>query len=111
VHLQPDEKDRANWAFGNPLTYNDGLAKVYGTKRFAHNEGFHGKMTTRFNLFKGKRWFQRKAHARLDVAMTYSITHALAMEQRRRVAASPPNHATDSSGQRSASRSSRLAAQ
>ncbi len=93
VRCMPGEKDEADQAFGNPLTYNDPLAFIYGNKRFAHNEGFHGQVTSRFQLFKGKRWFRRKDQARTDVAIVYSIVHCLAMEQRRRAAA----HAVSSS--------------
>lgn len=36
----PDEIDsRRDWAFGNPLTFNDLNSQVYGKARFGHNEG------------------------------------------------------------------------
>jgi hypothetical protein len=83
VRCQPGEADLADQAFGNPLTYNDQMAEVYGCKRFGHNEGLHGQLTTRYNLLKGKRWFRRRSQARTDVAVVFSIIHCLAMKQRR----------------------------
>jgi hypothetical protein len=84
-----DPVDKRDWAFGNPLTYNDLNAAEYGRKRFGRNEGLHGTLSTRFHLNSGKRWFRRAAQARIETAMTLAITHALAIEQRRR-AAEPP---------------------
>jgi len=79
-----------DWAFGNPFTYNDAEAGKFGTARFGHNEGFHGALVSRFQLIKGKRWFRRAAQAEIDIAMTFSIMHALALEQRKRARAAPP---------------------
>jgi hypothetical protein len=90
VRLQPGEEGTADWSFGNPLTFNDRVAAVYGRKRFAHNEGFHGQLTQRFQLYKGKRWFRRASQARTDQAIVFSIIHAIAMEQRDRAALAPP---------------------
>ena len=90
VRCQPGEEAQADWSFGNFLTFNDPIAAEYGRKRFAHNEGFHGHITQRFQLFKGKRWFRRTAQARTDRALVSSITHSLAMEQRTRAGQAPP---------------------
>lgn len=87
VRCQPDQMDEADQAFGNPLTFNDPLSEFYGWKRFAHGEGLHGTLVSRFGLLKGKRWFRRADQAKTDVAMVFSIMHALSMEQRRRAAA------------------------
>jgi hypothetical protein len=84
-----DPVDERDWAFGNPLTFNDLNAAEYGRKRFGHNEGLHGTLSNRFKLIHHKRWFRRAAQARIETAMTFSIMHALALEQRRR-AAEPP---------------------
>lgn len=87
VRVLPGEQDRIDWAFGNPLTYHDQLASIYGRQRFAHGEGFHGHLVSRFQLLKGKRWFRRIDQPRTDTAIVFSVIHALAIEQRRRVAA------------------------
>lgn len=86
VRCEPDVRDRADWSFGNPLTFNDPLAQIYGKKRYAHGEGMHGQLSTRFQLLKGKRWFRRVDQAKTDTAVVFSIIHALAIEQRRRAA-------------------------
>ncbi len=87
VRCQPDELDEADQAFGNSLTYNDRLSKIYGWKRFGHGEGFHGSLVTRFGLLKGKSWIRRADEAKTAVAIVFSIMHVVAMEQRKRVAA------------------------
>lgn len=87
VRCRDHERGHADWAFGNPLTFNDPLARLYGRQRYAQGEGLHGHLTTRFQLLKGKRWFRRADQARTDTAIVYSIMHSLAIEQRRRKAA------------------------
>jgi hypothetical protein len=84
VRILKGEEDRADWTFGNPFTFHDELAEQFGSARFGHHEGFHGHLVTRFSLLKGKAWYRRREQAELDVLMTFSIMHALAMEQRRR---------------------------
>lgn len=76
--------ERRDWLLGNPLTFNSELAEEYGKKRFGHGEGFHGYLSTRFGLTKHKRWFRHHAEARADVALVFSIIHALTIEQRKR---------------------------
>jgi hypothetical protein len=88
--LANEPVDARDWAFGNPFTYNDAEGGRYGTARFGHNEGFHGALSTRFQLVKGKRWFRRATQAETEIAMTFSIMHALALEQRKRAKAPPP---------------------
>jgi len=83
VPIRPDELDRADWSFGNPFTFNDPLAKIYGEKRFGHGEGMHGALERRFGLISDKRDFSCADEARLEVAMVFSIVHALAMERMR----------------------------
>lgn len=86
----PDELDsRRDWAFGNPLTFNDLNSQVYGKARFGHNEGLHGTLSNRYALIRNKRWFRRMDDAETDVAMTFALMHALALEQRRRAKAPP----------------------
>ncbi|HZP74251.1 MAG TPA: hypothetical protein VFA97_12850 [Gaiellaceae bacterium] len=87
-----DTVDKRDWAFGNPLSFNDPAANVYGNRRFGHNEGLHGTLSTRYGLIRNKRWFRRKAQAEVATAMTFALIHAISMEQRRRVrqAAAPP---------------------
>jgi hypothetical protein len=79
-----DPTDKRDWAFGNPLTFNDLAATEYGKRRFGHNEGLHGTLSNRYKLIKNKRWFRRQAQAEIDTAMTFALIHAISMEQRRR---------------------------
>jgi len=92
-HPQDAPSDR-DWSFGNPLTFSDPTSEMYGCARFGHNEGLHGTLSTRFALIRNKRWFRWMAQAEIDTAMTFSVMHALALEQRRRLretlAADPP---------------------
>jgi hypothetical protein len=90
-----DRVDQRDWAFGNPLTFNDLNATEYGKDRFGHNEGLHGALSTRYGLIRNKRWFRRMAQANIDTAMTFALIHAVSLEQRRRVrqAAAPPGAA------------------
>lgn len=81
--IQAGEEHEADYAFGNPLTFNDPIARVYGLKRFGYCEGFHGTMVSRFNLMKGKRWFRRIEQPRSEFSMIGAFVHLLAMEQRR----------------------------
>jgi hypothetical protein len=80
-----DPADRRDWLLGNPLTFNSPEGHEYGRRRFGHNEGFNGALVTRFGLVKGKRWFRRADQARTDVAMVFSIIHAIALYQREQV--------------------------
>lgn len=89
VRLLPGEEHKADWQFGNPLTFNADLGKQFGKNRFGHGEGFHGHLVTRFGLLKGKSWHRRREQAQLDFLMVYCSMHALAMEQRRRANAPP----------------------
>ena len=42
ARILPGEEDKADWTFGNPLTFKDPFAAEYGAGRFGHQEGFHG---------------------------------------------------------------------
>jgi hypothetical protein len=77
-----DPVDKRDWALGNPLTFHSPEGLEYWRCRFSHNEGFHGALVTRFGLVKGKRWFRRLDQARTDVAIVFSIIHAIALYQR-----------------------------
>jgi hypothetical protein len=94
---RPGEYERADLSFGNPLTFNDPMAEIYGHKRFGHGEGFHAMLATRWKLLKQKRWFYRAEQPETEAAIIFSIMHALAMEQRRRAArratSDPPTQA------------------
>lgn len=94
VKLMPGEEDRADWKFGNPLTFNDPVSQTYGTARFGHNEGFHGALVTRFGLLRDKALYADGRQAERDFFAVFSIMHALAMEKRRRepgrASAAPP---------------------
>ena len=78
-------KDKADFAFGNPLTFHDSLASEYGRGRFSTQEGaFGSQFTQRFKLLKNKRWFYRQSQVDLEVAAVMTITHALSLERWRR---------------------------
>jgi hypothetical protein len=79
-----DEKRVPAYLFGNPLTFNDPVAREYGHKRFGHNEGFHSMLGSRYGLTDEKRWFRRRNQVVIECATTFSIMHAVAMEWRRR---------------------------
>jgi hypothetical protein len=87
VRCLPGEENAADFSFGNPLTFHDKTAKVFGRNRFGHNEGLHGTLVTRFGLLKHKHWFRRREQAELDFLMVFCSMHALAMEQRVRARA------------------------
>lgn len=82
---QPGDEDRAEWAFGNPLTFNDPLSGIYGSGRFGHQEGFYGSLVRRFGILDHKGWYRTKAQAETDVTMTFCVMHVIAMEYRRRL--------------------------
>lgn len=88
---QKGEEHEADWVFGNPLTFNDPVAREYGRHRWATHEGMNGsQLTQRFGLLRSKRWFRRKSQAELEVAMVFSILHVLAIEgEKRRPKAQP----------------------
>ncbi len=76
----------AELEFGNPLTFNDPLAREYGQQRFNGQEGaFGSQFTQRFRLLKTKRWFYRQTQVDLEVAAVVTITHALSLERWRRM--------------------------
>jgi hypothetical protein len=98
VRCHPKDEARArDWAFGNPLTFNDLNAKEYGKDRFGRHEGFHGALSTRYKLIEHKRWTRTVSKARIEVSMTFALMHVIGMEQRRRVrlasSAAPPGTA------------------
>jgi hypothetical protein len=98
--LPSERSSKAEFDFGNPLTYHDDLAREYGRQRFHGQEGtFGSQFTQRWKLLKSKRWFYRQTQVDLEVAAVVTITHALSLERWRRaglsagaaaVAASPP---------------------
>ncbi len=79
-----DSDKRRDWALGNGLTFRDPVAAVLGKSRFSRQEGLFSALTTRFHLLDQKRWFRRMDQAKIEVAMTLTLIHALALEQRRR---------------------------
>ena len=85
VRCLPSERGDADLDFGNPLTFNDGLAQEYGRQRFNGQEGaFGSQFTQRWKLLKSKRWFYRQTQVNLEVAAVVTITHALSLERWRR---------------------------
>jgi hypothetical protein len=90
------EHEAIEWDIGNPLTFNDPLARQYGHGRFHSQEGaFGSQFTQRFKLLKSKRWFYRQSQVDLDVAAVITITHALSLERWRRMG--EPKEAADES--------------
>jgi hypothetical protein len=95
----PHDKARAEWDIGNPLTFNDPLAREYGRGRFNGQEGaFGSQFTQRFGLLKNKRWFYRQSQVDLEVAAVVTITHALSLERWRRMGAPACAEADDRDG-------------
>lgn len=92
MRVLPGEQGKPDLAFGNPLTFNDPVAEVYGKQRFALNEGLNSNLSDRFRFNRHKRWFRRRAQVETEASVIFTIMHALAMEQRRRAqtAAQPP---------------------
>jgi len=68
-----DPADVVDWAFGNPLTFNDLIARVLGARRFGHNEGFNGACATRYKALCG--YFRNKAEAELRALMVFCAMH------------------------------------
>ncbi len=67
VKCLPEERSSAaEFDFGNPLTFNDDLAREYGRQRFNGQEGaFGSQFTQRWKLLKSKRWFYRQTQVNL----------------------------------------------
>lgn len=94
--VNPSTDEQPEWILGNPLTFNDAIAKEYGLDRFGQNEGFNSTLGSRFGLNRGKRWIRHGAQVRLEIAMAGCVMHILAAEQRRRARAgqAPPQPAS-----------------
>lgn len=69
--------------FGNPLTFNDPLAREYGQDRFGWGESFHSTLASRFGLLRGRSWFRRKTQVETEFAIAFSAIHALTLGARR----------------------------
>ena len=67
---------------GNGLTFNDPLAGLYGTSRWAYNEGFHGVLATQYKLISGKRYLKPMAQARIDCAVIMACIHLRGIQYR-----------------------------
>jgi hypothetical protein len=92
----PHERASAEWDVGNPLTFNDPLARAYGQARFNGQEGaFGSQFTQRFGLLRSKRWFYRQSQVNLEVAAVVTITHALSLERWRRMGEPAETEATE----------------
>jgi hypothetical protein len=76
--------DEGKFYFGNPLTFNDPLAKEYGQDRFGWGESFHSTLASRFGLLRGRAWFRRKTQVETEFAIAFSAIHALTLERARR---------------------------
>jgi hypothetical protein len=78
-------RDKVEYLFGNPLTFDDAVAGEYGRGRWSYNEGFYGQLVSRFNLLKGKRWIRFADQVKLETSMTFAVMHAVTLEQRARL--------------------------
>ena len=88
VKCLSNDRDKASWEVGNPLTYHDKQAEEYGVPRYNSQEGLFGsQFSQRFKLLRGKRWFYRQSQVDLEVAAVVTITHALSLERHRRMQA------------------------
>jgi hypothetical protein len=81
-----NSNDEPDYSMGNPLTFGSPIAKAYGARRFAVQEGVHSVLTTRFGLVRGPRRIKYADEARLRTAMTFCVMHVLAAAQRTRTA-------------------------
>lgn len=80
------ESDRDS-SVGNPLTYNDPMARAYGRARFARNEGFNGMLASFYKLNGKPRRYRSRQQVRLEMNIVFSIMVSLAIEGRRAEAA------------------------
>lgn len=83
VKCMPGEEDRADESFGNPLTYGDARAQELGEDRFGQGESLHGWAKERFHLFVEGTDYVRLDQFAVDVALTYCLTHGLAIIYRK----------------------------
>jgi hypothetical protein len=88
--VEKTKHEVGNLSLGNPLTYNDRLASVYGKRRHAHQESFHGMLATRFRLNENKRWLRTLAQAELDKNIVFTVLLSQTAETLAQRAASPP---------------------
>jgi hypothetical protein len=92
VRMRPGDPDsKRAWRFGNPLSFNGKIARVYGRGRFGHQEGFYGALGTRFKLTEHKLRVRTRAQAEIRLYAVYAGMHAIAMEQRRLEALRTPS--------------------
>jgi hypothetical protein len=91
VRMQPgDPPESADWLFGNPLTYNDKLSRIYGKGRFGHNEGYNSSLANRFQICAdAARRITSLTQAQIEAYGVAVAQHAIAMNYRRMTAAPP----------------------
>jgi len=76
------QNDEPDLPMGNPLTWDSPIAKAYGKRRFAVQEGVHSILTSRFGLIRGPRRIKNADEVRLQTAMTFCLMHLMADVQR-----------------------------
>jgi hypothetical protein len=92
ARMQPgDPPEAADWMFGNPLTYNDKLSRIYGGGRFGHNEGYNSSLANRFRICSDTpRRIRTLDQAEIEAYGVAIVQHAIAMGYRRLVASAAP---------------------
>ena len=86
-----DPAETADWYFGNPLTYNDILSRIYGGRRFGHNEGYNSSLANRFMICSdAARRIRSGNQARIEAYGVAVVQHAISMAYRRMIAAETP---------------------
>ena len=83
----PGEYEDADLAFGNPLTYDDPMASIYGADRFARGEGLNGQLWTGYGVNRDKTRFRSRPEVELEVTITFALLVSLALQHRNLTAA------------------------
>lgn len=92
VRRQPgDPIESIDWTMGNPLTYNDLAAGIYGSDRFGTGESYnHSLKSDRFGIArKAPRRIATRQQAEIDAYGVAIAMHVMAMGCRRLLAGQP----------------------
>ncbi|MEJ7891857.1 MAG: transposase [Solirubrobacteraceae bacterium] len=93
-----DPPEKRDWLLGHPLTYNDRLARIYGSDRFGCVESYNSSLANRFQICAKKpRSILSLNQARIEAYGVACVQHAITMQYRRIIAAKragapPPPH-------------------
>lgn len=78
VHSNEGESDLS---VGNPLTFNDQLAKAYGADRFGFGESVHATIRRRFGMLKDESWMRDINEVEAEFAVAASAISVLLLER------------------------------